>query len=147
MTLPTKRFPVLAILTGVICLSGCSGTSTVAKKGRNASKNNTGQEHLDKALGYLNRADEFDRGLDFVSRLVERIGLSRAREQMLFHLSSWALNRRGDGDWERDRLLERLPPRFGLLKILRELDLMRFAPSDISFLEECGQLEGVEAGV
>ncbi len=124
--------PLSSILVGALLLTGCEQPQAPLRN-RSRPTQRTAKSHLDKAVEFLKRFDEFEK--------------QQAARQTTYHLNSWMDQQTPPGDWQADEMIRTLPRAIREGPAIAQLDRTQFQISDADQLREVAWLQSLAGWV
>ena len=117
----------------MVLLAGCGKKpGTAVSKGFD-SGTKAQQDHLERALDYVSRMEEFD--------------AEKGMLQTAYYLNRWIADLSDETDWKADPLIERLPLALRQIPPLTALERSQFTLDDVRFLREASWLRSISEWV
>lgn len=129
-----NRILLFVCITSCV-IAGCKPSSPAPASHRTtgAATGRSDREHLDAAMDYLQRADEFEE--------------SQASFQVAYHLNRWLETQSADAAWEADALVAKMPRDIRNSRDIADLGRLRFAVEDSKALQEAVWLKQISKWV
>lgn len=118
----SKIIRLALVATGFLLAVGCQEDTLTTRTKRSRFTAQPAQDHLSRALEYLERIDEFDE--------------QTARAQAVFQLNRWLDSQKPDPDWKPDEMVSRLPRTVRERGVLEDLTGTRFNDEDVRAFQE-----------